>query len=101
MRPTPRNQQHRRPPRDPGARSHAYPRAFIVEGGVSDSGWQTIETAPEGVLVDTKIDDARGVRNEQPLIRNAGLWWISDGSMYVYFTPSHWKMRAAPPGQVR
>lgn len=34
--------------------------------------WNTIESAPSGRLVMTKIDDANGARNEQPLSRNAG-----------------------------
>jgi hypothetical protein len=49
-----------------------------------------------GQLVDTKIDDGNGVRNEQPLKRvNSGrLWFFPDGSMYVYYTPTHWRKRA-------
>ena len=48
----------------------------------------------EGVTVDTKIDDAKGCRNEQPLTRRGGLWFFPDGSMYVYYTPTHWKERS-------
>jgi hypothetical protein len=46
---------------------------------------------PEGVVVATKIDDAGGVRNEQPLKRNGRLWFFPDGSMYVYYEPTHWR----------
>lgn len=53
--------------------------------------WQPINTAPEGVTVDTKIDDVNGVRNEQPLRRSGRLWFVPDGSMYVYYTPTHWR----------
>lgn len=53
--------------------------------------WQPINTAPEGVTVDTKIDDADGVRNVQPLRRSGPLWFFPDGSMYVYYTPTHWR----------
>jgi hypothetical protein len=53
--------------------------------------WQPISTAPEGVKVMTKIDDKDGVRNEQELRRRGRLWWAVDGSMYVYYTPTHWK----------
>lgn len=44
-----------------------------------------------GVIVNTKIVDETGERNEQKLKRMAGnnLWWLPDGSMYVYFTPTH------------
>lgn len=46
---------------------------------------------PKGVLVETKIDDENGVRNQQRLKLNAGLWYHPDGSMYVYYTPTHWR----------
>jgi hypothetical protein len=44
---------------------------------------------PEGEAVLTKIDDDRGVRNEQTLIRRGHLWFTDD--MYVYYTPTHWR----------
>lgn len=54
--------------------------------------WHTIETAPADEVVMTKIDDADSVRNVQKLRRysNSSLWWLPDGSMYVYYTPTHW-----------
>jgi hypothetical protein len=52
--------------------------------------WQPIETAPEQVVVRTKIDDVNGVRNEQDLQRQGNLWWFPDMSMYVYYRPTHW-----------
>ena len=45
----------------------------------------------EGVVVDTKIDDEKGLRNEQALYRQGRLWFVPDGSMYVYYEPTHWK----------
>lgn len=59
--------------------------------------WQPISTAPENVPVLTQIHDGLGTRNEQPLKRMGRLWWFSDGSMYVYYTPTHW----APLSEVR
>jgi len=53
--------------------------------------WQPISTAPENKPVMTKIDDERGVRNETLLMRRKHLWWYPDGSMYVYYTPTHWR----------
>lgn len=54
-----------------------------------------IETAkqkpPDGKVVHTKIDDAKGCRNEQALKRIGNLWFYPDGSMYVYYVPTHWK----------
>lgn len=60
------------------------------------SEWTAVsEELPErGVVVMTKIHDENGERNEQPLklIANGGrLWFFPDGSMYVYYVPTHWK----------
>lgn len=55
--------------------------------------WRSIETAPEGVVIETKIDDHHGVRNVQELYRHARLWWTPDGAMYVYYQPTHWRFR--------
>jgi hypothetical protein len=60
--------------------------------------WQSIETAPEGIEVETKIDDGDGVRNVQPLTKRTRipgktrpLWFMSHPDMYVYYTPTHWR----------
>lgn len=45
---------------------------------------------PDGKVVMTKIEDHNGVRNEQELKRIKNLWWFPDGSMYVYYNPTHW-----------
>lgn len=47
----------------------------------------------EDVLVMTKIDDEKGVRNEQPLRYHDRLWWWgnAENEAYVYYTPTHWK----------
>jgi hypothetical protein len=57
------------------------------------SDWISVkESLPKnGEIVDTKIDDNHGKRNEQPLKRQGNLWFFSDGSMYVYYVPTHWK----------
>lgn len=46
---------------------------------------------PEGVIVGTVIDDANGRRNEQTLKRQGSLWFMPDNSMYVYYSPTHWR----------
>jgi hypothetical protein len=46
---------------------------------------------PVGIVVNTKIDDAKGCRNEAHLKFQRNLWWYPDGSMYVYYQPTHWK----------
>lgn len=58
--------------------------------------WQPISEAPEKVVVLTKIDDEHGMRNEQPLKRMGRLWWYPDGSMYVYYTPTHFALPEPP-----
>jgi len=57
--------------------------------------WISVHKAlpPSGVIVDTKIDDASGPRNEQPLKRQGRLYFHPDGSTYVYYEPTHWKLR--------
>ncbi len=52
-----------------------------------------VNEAPEGVEVETKIDDADGCRNVQTLIRQGNLWWTSDMKMYVYYRPTHWRYK--------
>jgi hypothetical protein len=52
----------------------------------------TDRLSPEGVVVETKIDDEKGLRNEQRLSRQGNLWWTADGEMYVYYTPTHWRV---------
>lgn len=58
--------------------------------------WEPIATAPEGVVIRTKIDDHLGERNFATLYRRGRLWNIPDGSMYVYYTPTHWQTLEAP-----
>lgn len=48
------------------------------------------EKPPANEVVLTKIDDEQGIRNEAKLKLCSGLWWLPDGSMYVYYTPTHW-----------
>lgn len=57
------------------------------------SDWIAIEKElpPEGEEVHTKIDDADGCRNETTLVRKGGLMFFPDMSMYVYYTPTHWR----------
>lgn len=55
------------------------------------------ELPPLDEVVMTKIDDSQGCRNEQRLKRFQrspecrSLWFLPDGSMYVYYTPTHWR----------
>jgi hypothetical protein len=55
--------------------------------------WIKCEYIPpvNGEVVMTKIDDENGVRNIQRLKKVGNLWWHPDGSMYVYYTPTHWR----------
>lgn len=46
---------------------------------------------PENVIAQTKIDDGKFCRNRCRLYRCGNLWFLPDGSMYVYYTPTHWR----------
>lgn len=46
---------------------------------------------PENTLLLTKVDHQNCSKNEQRLIKKGNLWWLEDMSMYVYYTPTHWK----------
>ena len=54
--------------------------------------WKPINTAPEGVLVMTRITDDNGnYRMEQSLRRRGNLWFTPDEKMYVYYAPTEWR----------
>lgn len=55
--------------------------------------WNEISSnpPPQDTVVMTKIDDSGGCRNEQSLKLLNRLWWFPDMSMYVYYTPTHWR----------
>lgn len=44
---------------------------------------------PEGLVVDAIAPSG----NQQPLRRKGRLWFLPDGSMYVYYTPQFWRER--------
>ena len=56
-------------------------------------GWQRCadKLPPHDVVVETKIDDGRGVRNVTKLRMYRNLWWFPDMNMYVYYSPTHWR----------
>jgi hypothetical protein len=50
------------------------------------------QVPPENVLVETKIDgDEFGERGFCILKRRGKLWFVPDGTMHVYYEPSHWR----------
>ncbi len=51
----------------------------------------TILPPPFNRVVEIKIDDGNGLRNQQHLKFDGKLWWLKDGSAYVYFKPTHWR----------
>lgn len=65
------------------------------QGAGEGAAWSPASTAPEGAPVETKIDDGDGWRNQTALVRKGRLWFFPDMSMYVYYTPTHW--RPLPP----
>jgi len=60
---------------------------------MTTDNWISVKDALPEIyeVVDTKIDDEYGIRNEAKLYRTGSLWHLKDGSMYVYYTPTHWK----------
>jgi hypothetical protein len=58
----------------------------------TENQWISVaqQLPPEGETVNTKIDDAKGCRNEAMLKRRGNLWFFADESMYVYYLPTHW-----------
>jgi hypothetical protein len=71
---------------------------MVVTVGTSVE-WVSVkdELPPLNVVVETKIDDQDGVRNVSKLKRYQrepgcrSLWFLPDGSMYVYYEPTHWR----------
>lgn len=59
----------------------------------SERPWSKIESVPEGIEVETKISDHKGDRNEANLVKKGGLFFLPDMSMYVYYTPTHWRRK--------
>lgn len=59
----------------------------------SDNDWIACHSGlpPDGKLVQTKIDDQWGVRNEQVMERRGRLWFLPNNGMYVYYEPTHWR----------
>ena len=59
----------------------------------NEKQWLSVALFPpeNGSVVLTKIDDAKGPRNEAQLKRQGNLWFFPDDSMYVYYTPTHWR----------
>ena len=51
--------------------------------------WKSTSEATSDRLVMTRIDDERGIRNEQPMKKIGNLWFTGD--TYVYYTPTHWR----------
>lgn len=53
--------------------------------------WQTIATAPENKPVETAIIEDGSERLVQVLVRVKRLWFFEDKTMYVYYSPTHWR----------
>lgn len=57
------------------------------------SAWIAVteQAPPRDVEVETKIDDGRGCRNQTTLKLHGNLWFFPDMSMYIYYSPTHWR----------
>lgn len=69
------------------------PTAGASSPAPAGSAWipVTQQAPPRDVAVETKIDDGRGVRNQTTLKLHGNLWFLPDMSMYVYYSPTHWR----------
>lgn len=63
--------------------------------------WKPAATAPDNVVVETKIEDEKGLRNTQLLKRRGRLWFFPDDSIYVYYTPTHYRLHTPPAQEVK
>ena len=61
---------------------------------MNENEWRPVATAPEKVVIETKIDEGGRIRNIQTLKRVGNLWWFPDMSMYCYYRPTHWRPTA-------
>lgn len=57
--------------------------------------WREVSSCPEDEVVETCIIEEGVGRMHQDLKRRGRLWFVSDGSMYVYYTPTHWRPKAS------
>jgi hypothetical protein len=59
---------------------------------MESTNWFRVKSTPppQNTVVMTKIHDWRGERNLTELKLVNRLWWFPDGSMYVYYEPTHW-----------
>lgn len=57
------------------------------------TGWIRCEDKlpPPDIEVETKVDDEQGVRNITRLRWRKNHWWFPDMSMYIYYSPTHWR----------
>ena len=68
--------------------------------------WQRVtpeNLPPEGVMVETKIDDEKDERYVALLCRRGRLWWTgTDGNaVYIYYAPTHWREAISGEGEKR
>lgn len=49
---------------------------------------------PENIVIETKISDCYGERNICDLIRIGNLFYQEDMKMYVYYLPTHWRIKS-------
>jgi ActR/RegA family two-component response regulator len=68
---------------------------YEKDGGKAMTEWIAVNARkpPDRVVVETKIDDEKGLRNVQNLNfhHDHRLWFCPDDSMYVYYVPTHWR----------
>lgn len=84
------------------ANSAANPGSTVAAPQNRERPWIKCSTTmpANNEVVETKVDEGAGVRNEQTLKRQGNLWFFPDGSMYVYYRPTHWRPVNGPRATV-
>lgn len=59
----------------------------------ADLHWTRCEhiLPPNGVVVQTKLDEDDGVYIERLAKRHETFWFMTSGAVYMFYTPTHWR----------
>ena len=70
-------------------------QTYFQQADDQEEGWQPIASAPNHLLVETRIEDSNGAMVHQLLRRRDRQWLLPDGLSHVYYTPTHWRPHGA------
>jgi hypothetical protein len=73
------------------AKLHPLPDLSRLNNMPDPNKWRTIDSAPENVVIWTRISDDYDERNVAKRVRIGRMWFHPDRKMYIYYTPTHWQ----------